>query len=90
MVLLNYFWVKGCEIVIDKDYSYLYGALISSGIHLIRFAPLCYYWKDLMIDLFFKIIFDDEITRKQILFSALRISLTPAYLKKVSDGYYKV
>jgi len=41
--------------------------------HLITFAPLCYLWNDVIIDLFVKIIFDDETSKKKNLFSRMGI-----------------
>jgi hypothetical protein len=51
---------------------------------------LCYCWEEILIDLFVKIIFDDETSAKKNLFVKLGIEMAPKYLKKISDGYYKV
>lgn len=91
LVLLNYFWVKGCEESLSKlDYKNIYISLIFTSAHVLTFSPLCYCWEDIVIELFVKIIFDDETTNKKNLFTKMGINLAPKYLKKISDGYYKV
>ena len=91
LVLLNYFWVKGCEESLSNDnYKNIYISMIFTGAHLFTFGPLCYFWEDILIELFVKIIFDDETQDKKNFFSKMGISLAPKYLKKISEGYYKV